>query len=721
MKKIITLLFKRKEFVCQPAKAFMIFAILFLTHFSYSIVSPVDNKKVKICLCMIVKNESKIISRCLDAVKDIVDYVSICDTGSSDKTIHLIQAFINQNDIPGTVHNHAWENFGHNRTLSVKAAQEALKKDGFSLENTYLLFLDADLILKIDSSFNKNDLKDDSYVMIQKDWFTSYYNLRLGKASFDWKSIGVTHEYWAADGAYRQGKIESLYINDINDGGCKSDKFERDIRLLTQGLRDEPNNERYMFYMAQSHQNIQPQQWDKAIEWYMKRIERGGWYEEVWLSKYKIGQCYEGKGDWDNAFKAYLEAFQYHPTRAEPLSSIASYYLSIGKNDLASIFANYGKNIKYPSSDVLLIEHDVYNYKFLQSLSIASYYTMFRSKGLKFLDKLLLSKQTPAHVKQNCYSNLYHYVENLPHTEFRSIEPEKTSLLNDWSSDRYMPTNPCIHKTISGYILNCRTVNYHQKYPKYLIFSEDECIKTKNIVINYDNNLNKLAESQVVDHPNLVKYQAKKIQGLEDMRLFSLDDETYFTATTWQLHPGGLPQICVGKFQDFNNGFILVDNITLLKGPDAERCEKNWLPFVIGKELHVIYLYDPFIIYKVNITTGDCELVLNKEYNVDFKTFRGSSAPIEFDNGYLLTVHEVIWLDRGYYVHRFMYLDKNLEVKKLSRPFTFKHKGVEFCAGMIYDELKNALVLSVGIEDREACLCSVGADYVRSMLEPLEK
>jgi len=717
MKKNITPL-SNKQLVSSLISVFLFFVPLLLTNFSYTKVSSKNDPEVKICLCMIVKNESKIIERCLNSVKGIVDYIAISDTGSEDGTPLIIQQFMNQTGIPGTVHHHEWKNFGHNRTLSAKAAQESLKKDGFSLENTYLLFLDADLMLEVKSDFNKANLTSDSYIMIQKDWMTSYYNLRLAKASFDWKSIGVTHEYWAADGANRQGKIDSLFINDVNDGGCKSDKFDRDIKLLTQGLIDEPNNERYMFYLAQSYQNKKPQEWDKAIEWYLKRIERGGWYEEVWLSKYMIGQCYEGMGDWNNALKAYLDAYQYHPVRAEPLSSISSYYLSKGKNDLASIFANYGKSIKYPVNDVLLIEHDVYNYKLLQNLSIASYYTMFRSRGLKFLDRLLLGKQTPSHVKNNCYSNLYHYVENLSNTEFTAVEPEKTALVNDWSTDRYLPTNPSIYKTKSGYKLNCRTVNYHQKYPNWLIFSDDGCIRTKNIVIDYDNNLNKIKESQVIDHPNLIKYPGKT-EGIEDIRLFSLHDELYFTATTAQMHPRGLPQICMGKFHNFENGFMLVDNVTLLKGPNPERCEKNWLPLVIDEELYVIYMYDPYLVYKVNMSTGDCELVLQKDYNLDFSKFRGSAAPISFDNGYLLSVHEVIWLDRGYYVHRFMYLDKNLEIKKLSRPFTFKHKGVEFCAGVVFDDAKNKLVLSVGIEDREACLCSVDADQVRAMLESI--
>ena len=40
---------------------------------------------------MIVKNESAVIKRCLDSVKEIIDYWVIIDTGSTDDTKEIIQ------------------------------------------------------------------------------------------------------------------------------------------------------------------------------------------------------------------------------------------------------------------------------------------------------------------------------------------------------------------------------------------------------------------------------------------------------------------------------------------------------------------------------------------------------------------------------------------------------------------------------------------------------
>ena len=59
----------------------------------------------KICLNMIVKNESKVILRLLNSVLPIVDSYCICDTGSTDNTIEVIENFFNEHNIQGKIVN----------------------------------------------------------------------------------------------------------------------------------------------------------------------------------------------------------------------------------------------------------------------------------------------------------------------------------------------------------------------------------------------------------------------------------------------------------------------------------------------------------------------------------------------------------------------------------------------------------------------------------------
>ncbi len=48
---------------------------------------------ITISLCMIVKNEEAVLSRCLDSVADLVDEIIIVDTGSTDKTKEIAKRY----------------------------------------------------------------------------------------------------------------------------------------------------------------------------------------------------------------------------------------------------------------------------------------------------------------------------------------------------------------------------------------------------------------------------------------------------------------------------------------------------------------------------------------------------------------------------------------------------------------------------------------------------
>ena len=46
---------------------------------------------ITISLCMIVKNEERILKRCLDSVRDLVDEIIIVDNGSEDETPQIAE------------------------------------------------------------------------------------------------------------------------------------------------------------------------------------------------------------------------------------------------------------------------------------------------------------------------------------------------------------------------------------------------------------------------------------------------------------------------------------------------------------------------------------------------------------------------------------------------------------------------------------------------------
>ena len=73
----------------------------------------------RLCLNMIVRDESHVITECLDSVSSFIDYWIICDTGSEDDTARIIENYFQEKGIPGELHHHEWRDFGSNRTRAL--------------------------------------------------------------------------------------------------------------------------------------------------------------------------------------------------------------------------------------------------------------------------------------------------------------------------------------------------------------------------------------------------------------------------------------------------------------------------------------------------------------------------------------------------------------------------------------------------------------------------
>jgi|NOAtaT_5_FD_contig_121_317570_length_3289_multi_3_in_0_out_0_2 glycosyltransferase involved in cell wall biosynthesis len=102
-----------------------------------------------ICLSMIVKNEAHVIEQALNSIKELVDYVVVVDTGSTDTTPEVIEDWLLQNDVPGRVVRSSWYGFAGSRN---EALREAAK------HKSHALILDADDYLVCEGNVTPNDV-----------------------------------------------------------------------------------------------------------------------------------------------------------------------------------------------------------------------------------------------------------------------------------------------------------------------------------------------------------------------------------------------------------------------------------------------------------------------------------------------------------------------------------------------------------------------------------
>ena len=315
----------------------------------------------------------------------------------------MIKKWGEAHQIATTVHEEPFRNFGYNRTLSGELAHKTYP------EADYLVLIDADMELSSHQKFT-GTLDKIGYTVLVKSGFMHYDRLTLISNKYEWECVGVTHEYWRVKNqtVVQNSRILELWIDDHCDGGARHDKFERDIRLLTQGLLDEPKNERYMFYLAQSYYDTQ--QYDLAIEWYTKRVEAGGWIEEQWYAAYKICQAYFRIQDCPKAVDAGLKAFGMRPTRIEPLYLIIKYYRENSHPQLAyQLYQIAPKTI--PMEDILFVEHPMYTHLLKYELSIIGYYGGPHAVklGRTACSELIATPDLPQYIYDACHNNLKYY------------------------------------------------------------------------------------------------------------------------------------------------------------------------------------------------------------------------------------------------------------------------------------------------------------------------
>jgi glycosyltransferase involved in cell wall biosynthesis len=653
--------------------------------------APLPKSPKKIILLTMIKNESRIIRRMIESTLSMADAICVCDTGSTDNTVDVLKDYFTTFKVPTRVYNgpeHLWKNFGYNRSQSFLACVDFCKSLGWDAENVYALVLDADMELKPQPSFDKNDLTDIGYKMIQKTHSLEYYNTRFLKIAHPWKCTGVTHEYWDG-GNTGTLTMDKIYISDIGDGGCKDDKFERDVRLLEEGLKESPNNPRYLFYLAQSYKDNK--QLDKAIEYYKKRIDAGGWYEEIWYSMYTVMKLYAEKKQYPEMEMWGLKAYEYRKERAENILFLTRHFRDKGQHYKAWQYYLIGSQIPKPS-DLLFVETDTYTKGFPGERAILNDYIYPQNKK----ESLSLSiEYYNTYTEYYAYTNIQHFVQPVPGT----IRPFHFPDFDDYVATS---TSFC-RRAEGGYDVNVRYVNYRiQPNGGYLmmengVLSGDNPVRTENYHCVMDDEfkmVGSLTKMQMLDVP----LHNPRIKGLEDVRIFKRGDEMRYYATTLEYSYNGKIRQHTGRY---NIEMHTYEDSKSLKPPTETDCEKNWIPY---KGDRVIYGWSPFRIGRVN---SENQLVIEttQETPKFLSNMRGSTTLVE-DGGYFYGLtHCVMYQQPRKYYHMVIKIDAATDkIVEYTLPFFFVKNAIEYSLG--FDKHGDTYHAIVSQNDRNPVLAT---------------
>ena len=677
-----------------------------------------------ICLNLIVRNERANILRCLNSVAPFISSWVIGDTGSTDNTQEIILEFMRERQIGGELHEFEFKDFSQARNAALALT--------LGIDYDYVLLMDADMELRLDpgSAFYDvnpfDNLTEPYYSMLQEADGLSYWNARLVSRNAYAKYIGSTHEY--LDTSVQPIKLETASFIDHMDGGSRSDKFQRDERLLLAELERDPNNTRTVYYLAKTYLGLGDL--GKAANYFSQRASMGGWDEEQWHAEMSAARCLRELGEKEKFICGALKAFGMRPSRSEPLLDLANYYRLQGLNHLSAMFTKRGMDIPYPSSDILFIEPHAYHDGFKNELSVVGFYTGDKEEAASACEELATRLSASDGYRRQARWNLQFYTKPLEDMA-QSFSPRRPT-------ETRGAMNPSVVCTQGGRLLvNIRQVNYTIRPDgSYVMDPGCTTIETCNYLCELDPFSLEIIGSSLIQKPIDYPWPAyHEVIGFEDVRLFTTDDAfLHFIATVRDINGSGIATPIVGVIQPHVSGVGVDYRMTdwrILQRTFNAGHEKNWMP-VNARHGDGIFVDAPYrvgsgrFVYscgpKTVVLDRTAAVVQERAAILACENWRGGSQLIQWGDGWLCVVHEVDFFpgsgERSYQ-HRFVHFTQDFKVHSWSRRFYLQRRGIEFVAGLCWrpEPGRNDLVISWGANrDSEAWVGTISADDVDALL-----
>ncbi|MFD0826943.1 glycosyltransferase [Neobacillus sp. M.A.Huq-85] len=309
-----------------------------------------------ISLCMIVKNEEKMLGACLESVKDLVDEIVIVDTGSEDNTKEIARQFTD------LIYDFEWVgDFAVARNFAFSKGT----KD-------YLMWLDADdILLPVDRDKFlklKQSMSPDVDVVIMN------YNLgveedgkakvqfrreRLIKKSRNYSWVEPVHEY-----------VEFNYSHNILQSDISISHRQRTNRITDRNLKiiesvlekkGVLNSRQLYYYGRELTANRRFKEATVAFDEFL--LKDNNQSSSFYLTAFQdLYHCYTELNDKDKAIKSLLRSFEYIPPRAEIVSKIAYFYKEQGKITNAISWFQIALNLTKPTEDLGYIANDLWGF-----------------------------------------------------------------------------------------------------------------------------------------------------------------------------------------------------------------------------------------------------------------------------------------------------------------------------------------------------------------------
>ena len=634
------------------------------------------------CLCMIVKDEAKIVEATLHNVLEHVPICaySVCDTGSTDATADVISGFFAERGLPGAIHHCEWRDFGHNRTEAMDKASPV------ALENVcdYILMHDAD-----DAFHGRLDIPEhpqaDAYLFKFGPAFV-YRRPQLFSSQKKWAYRGVLHEYaYCRGGQSVEAEMPGDYFVSSGRSGSRNaagDKYERDAAVLEKALLTESDpglRSRYKFYLANSYKDCGKQALAAAA--YRRVVaDNVSWAQERYVACLELANILSEKLHW------WMKSVQFDNERIEGVVRAARSLRLDGNHQLVAALYKQFRGYKLPSADRLFVAEGDYQLGLEYEASVSCFYTGDKQLGHEACEKCVMQRHSNSLGNWKFYAPTLRVLTRkcLTRKETVSVDHGDDIILEDLRS-----STPSIIATRDGYRVNIPMHNYDFEGNNYFHSPHSPSFYTTNHCVELGPDFSVRGRGRTFSE----EYNGKTNAGLENLRLLA---DGRFTAN--EMQRDGHYHIVIGDYDPTK------DTLERRVLPRLQHCEKNWVQ-LRGDEF--IHSWHPL---RIGVVEGSNFRVTR---TIDTPSFfadvRGST---DFSGGYAF-VHIVSFEGERFYYHVLVKVED--DGIRYSSPFTFEGQRVEYVTGLVAEPRR--LVLTYSTMDREAQLVTVDRDVADGVLK----
>lgn len=400
-----------------------------------------------------------------------------------------------------------------------------------------------------------------------------------------------------------------------------------------------------------------------------------------------------------------FESYSQYPKDIQTLISLCNDLSSSGQHEVAMLFYEEALRLSPTAEELKSLRNAV---------SISGFYSKVPNRikaGKIACEEIALDKENPWYVKNQARQNSTFYARSakdiMPSTTYKEVEFNLPP--------SYKAMNPSITSHNDELFMIQRTVNYLIRPDGSYDMQGDIAIRTRNFLVKLDHNLSTIGQEEILPPIDLPDPAYIDVIGFEDCRLFFWNNEPWCTCTVRELNPEGNCEIVLSKIIRDGNDLRFSDFEVIRPKFCPMTHEKNWMPMVVGSNLHFVYSCDP-----TRIINREGELLINRVSHIAADSFRGGSQLVDFEDGWLAIIHESHNMPNAprRYMHRFVLFDMYGRLSKFTEAFYIKDLGIEFAAGMALNPSTNEIIISFGIKDRESWLASFNINEIKKNLRP---